>query len=59
MTARASGALDSLPAPSANAMGMRPKIADIAVMRMGRKRERQARIVASWSGIPSVRSSFA
>ena len=42
MTARASGAFISLPGPSASAKGTRPKIAARPVMRMGRKRARQA-----------------
>ena len=53
MMARANGAYCSLPASSAIAIGIRPRIVAREVMRIGRKRTRHARATASRIGIPS------
>ena len=54
MTERASGAYDSLPAPSASAMGTSPMTVASEVIRTGRRRTRTAKPTASRSSIPSA-----
>src|SRR6266542_846500 len=58
ITARARGALASLPTSTPRAMGKRPTRVVRLVMTMGRRRVRPARITASWRPRPWRRSSF-
>ena len=53
--ARASGAYDSLPAPSFRAIGNRPMMVASEVISTGRNRTRQATATASRTAIPSLR----
>ena len=59
MTARASGMLVSLPSPMPSAMGSRPAMVAMVVMRMGRSRVFPACTVASTSGCPRSRRTRA
>ena len=59
MMARASGAYCSLPVPSFSAMGTMPMMVASDVIRIGRRRTRQAVITASSTAAPSCSSRCA
>src|SRR6266849_5166649 len=59
MTARASGRFVSLPSPMPSAIGTRPTMVAMVVMRIGRSRVRPASTVASIRSLPRSRSTLA